>query len=66
MLIALQATSFDLGIHRVRTSMKRPKQYRYPEGGKVSVIAPNYVSRQFNPEQVSKFNCPLQAVWVNY
>ena len=62
MLIELQAMGFDLGIHRVRTSMKRlklvakrPKQHRYPVGGKASVIAPNYLNRQFNPEQLNTF-----------
>ncbi len=60
MLTELQAMGFDLGIHKVRTSMKRlrliakrPKQHRYPAGGKASVIAPNYLNRQFNPEQIN-------------
>jgi putative transposase len=58
----LQALGFDVGIHRVRTSMrrlgviaKRPKQHRYPAGGKASVIAPNYLNRQFNPKELNKW-----------
>lgn len=46
----LQALGFDIGLHRVRTSMKRlglvakrPKQHKYPAGGRPSVIAPNYL-----------------------
>jgi len=61
MLGELQALGFDVGIHRVRTSMKRlglvakrPKQHRYPVGGKASVIAPNYLNRQFNPAEINK------------
>ncbi len=60
MLIELQAMGFSLGIHKVRTVMKRldlvakrPKQHRYPSGGKASVIAPNHLNRQFNPEQLN-------------
>lgn len=47
---------FNIGIYRVRTAIKQlqpvakqPKQHRYPIGGKASVIAPNYLNRQFNP-----------------
>ncbi|NTS78926.1 hypothetical protein HR060_19005 [Catenovulum sp. SM1970] len=57
----LQALGFDIGIHRVRTSMKRLnlvakdlKQDKYPVGGKPSVIAPNYLNRQFNPQHLNK------------
>ncbi len=60
MLVELQAMGFNLGIHKVRMSMKRlklvakrPKQHRYPPGGKASVIAPNYLNRQFNPERLN-------------
>lgn len=34
---------------------KRPKQHRYSAGGKASVVAPNYLNRQFNPEQLNTF-----------
>jgi len=60
MLIELQAMGFSLGIHKVRTAMKRlklvakrPKQHRYPSGSKASVLAPNHLNRQFNPEQLN-------------
>ncbi|GHE87939.1 IS3 family transposase [Thalassotalea profundi] len=60
MLIELQSMGFDLGIHKVRTSMKRfklvakrPKQHRYQSGGKASFIAPNYLNRQFNSEWIN-------------
>lgn len=59
-LSELQAMDFDLGIHKVRTSMKRlkliakrPQQHRYLSGGKASVIAPNHLNRQFNPEHIN-------------
>ena len=48
----LQGMGFDIGLHKVRTSMKRlglvtkrPKQHKYPSGGKASVIAPNRLNR---------------------
>ena len=57
----LQALGFDIGLHRVRTSMKRlgliakrPKQHKYPVGAKPSVIALNYLNRQFNPQNINK------------
>lgn len=60
MLVELQSMGFNLGIHKVSTSMKRlklvakrPKQHHYPSGGKASVIAPNYLNRQFNPEKLN-------------
>lgn len=60
MLVELQAMGFNLGIHKVRTSMKRlrlfakrPTQHRYPSGGKASIIALNYLNRQFNPEHIN-------------
>ena len=60
MLSELQAIGFNLGIHKVRASMKRlklvpkrPKQLSYPSGGKASVIAPNYLNRQFNIEKLN-------------
>jgi len=60
MLVELQAMGFDLGIHKVRTSMKqlklvakRPKQHRYPSGGKASIITPNHLNRQFTPEHIN-------------
>jgi putative transposase len=60
MLIELQSMGFNLGIHKVRTAMKRlnlvakrPNRHRYPSGGKASVIAPNHLNRQFNPEQLN-------------
>ncbi|WP_420833707.1 DDE-type integrase/transposase/recombinase [Vibrio furnissii] len=34
---------------------KRPKQHRYPSGGVASVIAPNKLNRQFNPEQLNTY-----------
>lgn len=62
MLIELQSIGFNIGIHKVRTTMsrlklvaKRPKQHRYPTGGAASVIAPNYLNRQFNPERLNSF-----------
>lgn len=52
----LQALGFDIGLHRVRKSMKRlglvakrPKQHKYLTGGKPLVITPNHLNRQFNP-----------------
>ncbi|MPW31977.1 IS3 family transposase [Agarivorans sp. B2Z047] len=58
----LQALGFDIGLHRVRTSMKRlglvakrPKQHKYPVGGKPSVIAPIHLNRQSNPQSLNKF-----------
>jgi len=60
MLTELQSVGFNVGLHKVRTSMKRlklvakrPKQHRYPASGKASVIAPNYLNRQFNPERIN-------------
>jgi len=60
MLIELQTMGFNLGIHKVRTVMrrlkliaKRPKMHRYPSSEKASVIAPNHLNRQFNPEQLN-------------
>lgn len=60
MLTELQSMGFDLGIHKVRTSMKRlklvtkrPKQHRYPSSGKASVIASNHLNRQFNLEHIN-------------
>lgn len=56
----LQGMGFDVGLHRVRTSMKRlgliakrPKQHKYPSGGKASAIAPNRLNRQFNPQTLN-------------
>ena len=62
MLSELQAMGFKLGIDKVRRWMKRlelvakrPKRHRYPKGGTASVIAPNTLNRQFNPEAVNRF-----------
>ncbi|WP_440705647.1 IS3 family transposase [Klebsiella pneumoniae] len=57
MLSELLDMGFKLGIDKVRRFMKRlkliakrPKQHKYPVGGKASVIAPNTLNRQFNSE----------------
>jgi len=57
----LQALGFNVGMHLVRTSMKRlglvakrPKQHKYPASGKPSVIAPNHLNRQFNPQSLNR------------
>lgn len=62
MLSELLDMGFSLGIERVRRWMKRlnlvakrPKQHRYPSGGKPSRIAPNTLNRQFNPEGLNQF-----------
>ena len=54
----LRAQGFLFGRYKVRRVMKdlslkakRPKQHRYPIIGQTSVIAPNYLNRQFNPGQ---------------
>lgn len=59
-LVELQKMGFNLGIHKVRTSMKRlkfvakrPKQHCYASGGKASVIALNYLNWWFNPERLN-------------
>lgn len=62
MLSELLDMGFSLGIEKVRRWMKRlnlvakrPKQHRYPLGGKPSVIAPNTLNRQFNPEAINQY-----------
>nr|WP_232733529.1 IS3 family transposase [Vibrio sp. HA2012] len=62
MLSELLDMGFTLGIEKVRRWMKRlnlvakrPKQHRYPIGGKPSVIAPNRLNRQFNPEAINHY-----------
>lgn len=62
MLSELLHLGFKLGIDKVRSWMrrlnlvaKRPKQHRYPKGGKASVIAPNTLNRQFNPETLNRY-----------
>ena len=54
----LRAQGFLFGRYKVRRVMKdlslkakRPKQHCYPIIGQTSVIAPNYLNRQFNPGQ---------------
>ena len=60
MLSELLDMGFTLGLDKVRRFMKRlqliakrPKQHKYPVGGKASVIAPNILNRQFNPESLN-------------
>lgn len=62
MLSELLDMGFKLGIDKVRRFMKRlkliakrPKQHKYPVGGKASVIAPNTLNRQFNPESLNTY-----------
>lgn len=52
----LHAQGFNVGRYKVRSLMKalalkakRPKAHRYPASGQASVIAPNRLNRQFNP-----------------
>ncbi|KAB1178934.1 hypothetical protein [Photobacterium damselae] len=40
---------------RLSLVAKRPKHHRYLSGGVVSVIAPNKLNRQFNPEQLNTY-----------
>jgi putative transposase len=58
MQIELNEMVYKAGRFKVRRLMKqlnllakRPKQHRYPVGGKPSAIASNSLNRQFNPEQ---------------
>jgi putative transposase len=58
MHIELNEMGYKVGRFKVRRLMKqlnllakRPKQHRYPIGGKPSAIASNSLNRQFNPEQ---------------
>lgn len=58
----LNDLGFEVGRERVRTLMatlklvaKRPKQHRYPVYAHSSVIAPNRLNRQFNPEQANTY-----------
>ncbi|WP_041932849.1 MULTISPECIES: IS3 family transposase [Cycloclasticus] len=60
MMIELQDLGFNVGRYKVRSLMrkhkliaKRPRLHRYPNGGRPSVIAPNHLNRQFNPEQLN-------------
>ncbi|MBG5971824.1 IS3 family transposase [Proteus vulgaris] len=62
MVSELQDMGFSVGLEKVRRWMKklnlvakRPKQHRYPSGGVASVIAPNKLNRQFNPEQLNTY-----------
>ncbi len=62
MLSELLDMGFTIGIDKVRRWMKqlnlvakRPKQHRYPSGGMASVIAPNKLNRQFNPDQLNQY-----------
>lgn len=62
MLSELQDMGFTVDLEKVRRWMKklnlvakRPKLHRYPSGGLASVIAPNKLSRQFNPEQLNTY-----------
>ena len=62
MMIELQYLGFQVGRFKVRRLMsrlkliaKRPKQHRNPRGGKASVIAPNRLNRQFNPERINTY-----------
>ncbi|TOA43607.1 hypothetical protein CGK27_22770 [Vibrio parahaemolyticus] len=58
----LQSMGFTIGIEKVRRWMKqlglvakRPKQHSYPAGGKASIIAPNKLNRQFNPDRLNQY-----------
>ena len=62
MTAELRELGFDVGRYKVRQLMKslrlvakRPRQHRYPMSGKPSVIAPNRLNRQFNPEHANTF-----------
>ncbi|MDP2556293.1 IS3 family transposase [Photobacterium damselae subsp. piscicida] len=62
MLSELKDMGFTVGLEKVRRWMKklnlvakRPKLHRYPSGGLASVIAPNKLNRQFNPEQLNTY-----------
>ena len=57
MLSELKDMGFTVGLEKARRWMKKlnliakgPKLHRYPSGGLASVIAPNKLNRQFNPE----------------
>ncbi|HIF9499102.1 TPA: IS3 family transposase [Photobacterium damselae] len=60
MLSELKDMGFTVGLEKVRRWMKklnliakRPKLHRYPS--LASVIAPNKLNRQFNPEQLNTY-----------
>ncbi|MDO6710253.1 IS3 family transposase [Aliiglaciecola sp. 2_MG-2023] len=60
MMIELNHQGYKVGRYKVRRLMrkfkliaKRPRLHRYPYAGKASIIAPNYLNRQFNPEQLN-------------
>lgn len=62
MLSEVRELGFNVGRYKVRRLMrqlklvaKRPKQHRYPAYGKLSVIAPNMLNRQFNPEKANTY-----------
>lgn len=60
MMIELNHQGYRVGRYKVRRLMrqfkliaKRPRLHKYPWAGKASVIAPNHLNRQFNPEQLN-------------
>lgn len=60
MVVELRDLGFNVGRYKVRRLMrahkliaKRPRLHRYPKGGRPSVIAPNLLNRQFNPERMN-------------
>ncbi|KMT66021.1 IS3 family transposase [Catenovulum maritimum] len=62
MMAELKDLGFDIGIEKVRSCMKklgliakRPKPHKYSNGQKASVIAPNILNRQFNPEKLNTY-----------
>ncbi|HIF9061306.1 TPA: hypothetical protein ACX6MH_001477 [Photobacterium damselae] len=59
MLSELKDMGFTVGLaldeKKLNLVAKRPKLHRYPSGGLASVIAPNKLNRQFNPEQLNTY-----------
>ena len=62
MLSELLDLGFNIGIEKVRRLMarlglvaKRPKPHRYPAGKRASIISPNKLNRQFNPEKLNNY-----------
>ncbi|GLR71646.1 transposase [Agaribacter marinus] len=62
MVVELRELGFDVGRYKVSRLMKklklvakRPKQHRYPRYGQSSLLAPNSLNRQFNPERANRY-----------
>ncbi|WP_284217581.1 IS3 family transposase [Agaribacter marinus] len=62
MVVELRELGFGVGRYKVSRLMKklklvakRPKQHRYPLYGQSSLLAPNSLNRQFNPETANRY-----------